>query len=399
MEKSYVKGIIGGLIGGLIATIPWIVAYVYGNMILSLLAIIVAMGVLKGYQLLNGKVDKKLSLIVVIISLICITIATLFIIPGLLVVQNDASFTIENIIYLYSNSDFVSAIMRDYAVSVLFTFLGISGVVTSIRNQINYSDSKDDIKFNFNNGNNMKDKDKLREYFVSKNAIDENNMIEITNESGININTLVLLTNQGIVIKKDNKYYFSLEQEAKNKRNSKIAIIVIVSILVIMFGLGIYLSSKNNDSNLNNSDNENNEVQPAQKNINVSIKDSYREYVDSDNENSWFYMPKLDLSGESGFLNVYYFEGVATYSEDWALQVKTNLENSGGKVLKYEHLKNNHNLDVLKYDYQYENYIDYIYYIFGNNGYIGVVEVVDYDNNETLQKDGLEIVKDYKWLS
>ena len=399
MEKSYVKGIIGGLIGGLIATIPWIVAYVYGNMILSLLAIIVAMGVLKGYQLLNGKVDKKLPLIVVIISLICITIATLFIIPGLLVVQNDASFTIENIKYLYSNSDFVSAIMRDYAVSVLFTFLGISGVVTSIRNQINYSDSKDDIKFNFNNGNNKKDKDKLREYFVSKNAIDENNMIEITNESGININTLVLLTNQGIVIKKDNKYYFSLEQEAKNKRNSKIAIIVIVSILVIMFGLGIYLSSKNNDSDLNNSDNENNEVQPAQKNINVSIKDSYREYVDSDNENSWFYMPKKDLSGESGFLNVYYFEGVATYSEDWALQVKTNLENSGGKVLKYEHLKNNHNLDVLKYDYQYENYIDYIYYIFGNNGYIGVVEVVDYDNNETLQKDGLEIVKDYKWLS
>ena len=57
-NKSYIKGILGGVIGGIIATIPWILMYVYGEMILSLLAILIAMGVLKGYQLFKGKVDN-----------------------------------------------------------------------------------------------------------------------------------------------------------------------------------------------------------------------------------------------------------------------------------------------------------------------------------------------------
>ena len=66
-NESYISGIIGGLIGGLIASIPWILMYVYGNMILSLLAIVIAIGVLKGYQLFKGKVDNKLPIIIIII--------------------------------------------------------------------------------------------------------------------------------------------------------------------------------------------------------------------------------------------------------------------------------------------------------------------------------------------
>ena len=35
-NKSYFTGIIGALLGGFIAAIPWVLMYVYGNMILSL---------------------------------------------------------------------------------------------------------------------------------------------------------------------------------------------------------------------------------------------------------------------------------------------------------------------------------------------------------------------------
>ena len=48
-NKKYLPGIIGALLGGLIASIPWILMYVYGEMMLSLLAIIIALGALKGY--------------------------------------------------------------------------------------------------------------------------------------------------------------------------------------------------------------------------------------------------------------------------------------------------------------------------------------------------------------
>ena len=51
MEKGYFKGILGALLGGIVASIPWILVYVYANMIYSILAVIIAMGALKGYQL------------------------------------------------------------------------------------------------------------------------------------------------------------------------------------------------------------------------------------------------------------------------------------------------------------------------------------------------------------
>ena len=53
--KKYVMGIFGGILGGLIASIPWILMYVYGNMIVQILSVVIAMGVLKGYQMFHGK--------------------------------------------------------------------------------------------------------------------------------------------------------------------------------------------------------------------------------------------------------------------------------------------------------------------------------------------------------
>ena len=44
-KNNYVKGILGGFLGGLIATIPWILMYVYGNLILEILTIVIAIGV------------------------------------------------------------------------------------------------------------------------------------------------------------------------------------------------------------------------------------------------------------------------------------------------------------------------------------------------------------------
>jgi len=136
-NKSYLLGIIGGLIGGFIATIPWIMMYVYGEMILSLLAIIIALGVLKGYQLFKGKVDKKLPIIIVVISVISVTVATLLIIPCLLLIKDGEAASIENLKILYEYDEFVGAIIKDYAISVVFTFLGISGVVANVKKQIN----------------------------------------------------------------------------------------------------------------------------------------------------------------------------------------------------------------------------------------------------------------------
>ena len=120
-QKGYLLGIVGALIGGLIGTIPWIVLYVYANMIYSLLAFIVAMAALKGYELFKGKVDKKLPYIIGAISIICITIATLVIIPNLLLVKEIGTTSIANFKLLYADSEFAGEIIGDYIMS-LFPF-------------------------------------------------------------------------------------------------------------------------------------------------------------------------------------------------------------------------------------------------------------------------------------
>ncbi len=135
-KRGYITGILGGLIGGFIASVPWILMYVYGNMILSLLAIIIAIGVLKGYQICKGKIDNKLPVIIIVISLLCVTVSTLLIIPLLLLGKEGLEVSLQNLQTLYAYDQFMAAIMKDFAVSVIFTVLGISGVVANVKKQI-----------------------------------------------------------------------------------------------------------------------------------------------------------------------------------------------------------------------------------------------------------------------
>lgn len=144
-NKKYLPGIIGALIGGLIASIPWILMYVYGEMILSILAVVIALGALKGYQILKGKIDNKLPIIISIISIVCVTISTLVIIPFLLLAKEGIETSLENFEMLYYYEPFLKGIIKDYVISLIFTFLGISGVIGHIKKQV-YDAQKTEIK-------------------------------------------------------------------------------------------------------------------------------------------------------------------------------------------------------------------------------------------------------------
>lgn len=140
-SKHYFLGTIGALIGAFVASIPWILMYVYGNMILAVLSILIAIGALKGYQIFKGTIDKKLPFIISVISLLVVIIVTLVIIPVLLIVKDGYTPTLGNLKLLYSYDEFSSAIIQDLLVSIIFTILGISGVVANINKQIRNSNT------------------------------------------------------------------------------------------------------------------------------------------------------------------------------------------------------------------------------------------------------------------
>lgn len=238
-NRNYISGIIGALIGGLIASIPWILMYVYGEMIFSLLAIIIAMGALKGYQLLKGKIDGKLPVIIVVVSIVCVTISTLLIIPVLLMAKEGIDISFENLKILYEYDEFFSAIMKDYIVSLFFTFLGISGVINNIKKQI-YDGETKEIKLNFNNQANKEQREIIKNVFIKLNALDKSSATSkdnIFNE--LENSDLKLLFNtlkqQQIIRKYKGNYYYSVKNEQSFIRRFLLIYLKIMLVIVIIF--------------------------------------------------------------------------------------------------------------------------------------------------------------------
>lgn len=241
---SFILGLVGAIVGGIIGTLPWILCYVYANMMWSILAVFVALGAFKGYELLKGRMDKKVPYIIGAISIICVSVATLVAIPMLLVLKEYGNTSFEMLKLLYSVGEFKAAIAHDFIYALLFTVLGISGIFSSIKRSIEAGDEK--ISWNKPvYGPNDEDIEEVKEVFKKKQAMSKDHMIskdDLLNEIKGKENVLNFLVARGIVIKKKGGYYYSEENEQNpGKRTLKIvaitvavtfAVIVLIAILV-----------------------------------------------------------------------------------------------------------------------------------------------------------------------
>ena len=74
-KESYFLGIIGAIVGGIIATIPLAFGYAYSELIF-LLAITIVVPFLEfyGYKWLKGKIDNKLPIILMILTIFVVSI-------------------------------------------------------------------------------------------------------------------------------------------------------------------------------------------------------------------------------------------------------------------------------------------------------------------------------------
>ena len=68
VKNNYLIGMIGALVGALIGAIPWVLMYVFGNMMYAILAILIVICSFYGYKITKATIDKKLPIILSIAS-------------------------------------------------------------------------------------------------------------------------------------------------------------------------------------------------------------------------------------------------------------------------------------------------------------------------------------------
>lgn len=403
MNKSYLKGLIGALIGGIIGSIPWVALSVFNNTMYAILTVLIGLGAVKGYQILNGKISKLTPWLIGAVCLIVMTLSSFVFIPCVAFMKEGYPVTIANLKLVYDN--LMSDLVLDYVVGIVFTFLGVSGIINQMSQQIKANGGNpDDVKFEFFYNKVSKDDDnKIKDYFLDKKAVSSTSAIELDGTEDLSDATIdLLLRNKTLVLTSDNKYYYDTQREEKLKKSNKRAMIIAIVAMVVIFGLLIVFSgniSNNTSKNTNKTNNTtyNTTTTSSLKKLKFEAPSGYKEYEEDD---VLYYYPKKDLSGESGLISLSLVDDIEYYDEFTKDLENLFVDDLNTKKLEIKEFKNKNNLQVVMGSFEItvddDKAIDTVYYIFLDNK-MAIVEAFYYkDNVGTFEKDAKAIVESFK---
>lgn len=420
---NYFTGIIGAIIGGAIGAVPWIIAYIYGNMMIALLAILIAGGAYYGYKICKGKITKKVTIIITIISIIIVALVTLLIIPVILIHTEGMNTNLATIQYLYQDEEFTSGIIRDTLIAIIFTAVGVAVVNSSIKKDLEEGvTNKEQTPEEF-----AKEKQeaisKIKPIFEKYNAVTKEHTIDkIELEAELELNKidkklLTTLQSVEIVKKEKGKFYYNAENENKEitpkKKMSKsniIAIVIAVIAIIAVVAIAIYGYNKKNATIVYNDGT-----------VSFEMNATWIEYSNY-YAGGWNYykyisnMPlsntneidanEIDYSTYPAMLNVNYYEvDTSEYSSiQEVADYMAEYINSAEDKLEYEQeiSKTEKGYDVLKIKATYNTdpaQVEYMYYILNGN----VMATVDgysftLSDEKELAKVVADVANSFDWV-
>lgn len=277
IKKRYVIGTLGALLGAFIGSIPWILAYIFGDVIYAILSIVIVIGAFYGYKITKAKIDKKLPVILSIVSFIAISVTMLIIIPIILMYKSEISLTFEYFTTLYQTKEINSAILQDYIVSLLFCFIVIGGIIVNLNKQIKHGVAEKDIKIVTQSVENdrfsREDIEKARDVFEKNDALSKKHTItkeliveELQKEFGTVKGSQIFdyLKVEGVIKKRANKYYFSEKAQRSPYYRygfTNLKVLAVVLIIAIVLGVVIVFWEENYESNYSNNEVNLNDVE------------------------------------------------------------------------------------------------------------------------------------------
>ena len=423
-KSNYITGILGAIVGGFIGAVPWILAYIYGNMMIAVLAILIAGGAYYGYKLCKGKVTKKLPIIIMLISIIIVAITSLLIIPIILIHTEGFNVNIETIKYLYQNSEFEAGIIKDTLIAVIFTIIGGGVITAKIKQDLaegtinNKEQTPEELK-------SLKEQaiEKIKPIFEQYNAISKEHTIDKIEleaeleEKSIDKKLLDILKSVEIVKKEKGKFYYNQENENKEIKPKKqisksnlIAIVIVIIALIASIAIIITGQSKKNETK---------EVTDGV--IKFDVNTTWTEYTNY-YTSGWNYykyisnfpienaneidVNNIDYTTYPAGLNVSYFQ-VDTSEYDSIEKISnymTEYINSAEEKpeVEQEIIKTRNGYDAVKMKLIYNaepEQVEYIYYIL-NNDMVATVDVYSFNlkDEREIENVSQQISDSIEWI-
>ena len=423
-KSNYITGILGAIVGGFIGAVPWILAYIYGNMMIAILAIFIAGGAYYGYKLCKGKVTKKLPIIIMLISIIIVAITSLLIIPIILIHTEGYNVNIETIKYLYQDSEFKAGIIRDTVIAVVFTIIGGGVITANIKKELEEGtiDNKEQNPEEFEK---LKQQAivQIKPIFEKYNAIAKEHTIDKIEleaeleEKGIDKKLLDILKSVEIVKKEKGKFYYYSENENNQikpkKQMSKSNIIaIIVGIIAVIAVVAIIITGQSK---------KNSTTEVTDGVIKFDINTTWTEYTNY-YTSGWNYykyisnfpienaneidVNNIDYTTYPAGLNVSYFQIDTTEydSIDKISNYMMEYINSAEEKpeIEQEIIKTQNGYDAVKMKLTYNTepeQVEYIYYIL-NNDMVATIDVYSFNmkDESEIEKMSQELADSIEWV-
>lgn len=408
MNKN-IKGIIGALLGALIFSIPWVIVYVYLNYILSILALLIAYGSLLFYKKFGGVITKKTSVLITISSLLAITVSTFLIMPILLIAKEGNGLDLSYLEVLYASKEFTSALTHDYIISVIFTFLGIGGIITNINkeaytNKIDTNTSSATPEEDITKATleeQIKYIEKIYEKYdaFSKEKAVPSNVITLDLSNKVSL--FYKMKKLGyIVVSSFNKTYFdkdALDNPIKAKRNAKSSTlkpILLTILIIIVLGFVLIIVSPEEEDNNIDPDNNITEKLYTYGNISLTLPNTFKEdnrYTDyktysNYDVNSYVFQIMLDentYSKEEYTTSKEYYEAYIEYLKESFTIIETD-ESSLNSYQEYK---------VLSSSIEYPDEHYYTFITFDKNN---VYTILYFTSTEEINLSKEEYLNNFK---
>lgn len=239
-NNRFILGTIGALLGAIIGAIPWLLMYIFFDAILSILSVFIVIGSFYGYKITKAKIDKKLPIIIAIMSILIITLVMIVIIPTMV-----DKF---NLMYQFDDiEDYHNTIRANYAISLIFGIIIISIIAVNLKKQLKDGIEQKKIKIFSRDVSNdtytKEDIDKVKKCFQSNDAMDKKHTItkdlileelkkDFEESKAKNIFNFLKL--QQIIKSKSNKYYFSEKSQNSIWYRYVVSELKIIIIVVII---------------------------------------------------------------------------------------------------------------------------------------------------------------------